>query len=83
MNYPLERINSHILPMKRRIEACIDDKGGNFFFFFFLTFSFYFLFLFMYYTRILCISNYLQAPSDCSMTECFPLTQCYDACPRG
>lgn len=28
-NYPLERINHHILSMHRRIEACIDDNGGN------------------------------------------------------
>ena len=28
-NYPLERINHHILSMHRWIEACIDDNGGN------------------------------------------------------
>ena len=29
VNYPLERIDSHILSMERRIEACIADEGGN------------------------------------------------------
>jgi len=28
-NYPLERINHHILSMHQRIEACIDDNCGN------------------------------------------------------
>ena len=29
VNYPVERINHHILSMHRRIEACIEDGGGN------------------------------------------------------
>lgn len=28
-NYPLDRINQHVLSMSRRIEACIADNGGN------------------------------------------------------
>lgn len=27
--YPVERINHHIMSMSRRIEACIADGGGN------------------------------------------------------
>lgn len=28
-NYPVDRVNHHVLSMSRRIEACIADGGGN------------------------------------------------------